>query len=82
MSRIFKGEIVKHGDNFAVTLPQEVLKHLDVIEEDEVNVSLEAVDCITVRKVVKRNLIDLDLHDGLQDLFIHHGATLKGLVDK
>jgi antitoxin component of MazEF toxin-antitoxin module len=50
MTKTFKSKIIKDGDHFVVLLPQEVLKHLDVKEGDDVNVSREVIDCITVRK--------------------------------
>lgn len=50
MRRTFKSKIIKDGDHFVVILPQEVLKHLDVKEGDDVDVSREVIDCITVRK--------------------------------
>ncbi|MGM0523607.1 MAG: AbrB/MazE/SpoVT family DNA-binding domain-containing protein [Bacillota bacterium] len=82
MSKNLERKITKVGNSFAVTLSQDVLKHLKVTQGDEVKISLEDDGQIMIKKTVKMDFLDQDFYDGLQDLFDNYDDTLKNLVER
>jgi antitoxin MazE len=80
-------KITRIGNSLGITLPQEVLNHLNVKQGDEIKLLLEEDGTVSFKRQEKLNYealqgIDQDFLDGVKDLFDNYDQTLKNLVDR
>ncbi|MFD2616405.1 AbrB/MazE/SpoVT family DNA-binding domain-containing protein [Terrilactibacillus laevilacticus] len=80
-------KITKVGNSLGITLPSEVLKHLNADQGDEIKFVLESDGKVTFKKSQNLNFdglegIDQEFLDGVKDLFDKYDYTLKNLVDR
>ncbi|PAD92339.1 AbrB/MazE/SpoVT family DNA-binding domain-containing protein [Shouchella clausii] len=80
-------KITRIGNSLGITLPQEVLDHLQVKQGDEIQLRLEKDGTVSFKRQKKLNYdvlegIDQEFLDGMQDLFDNYDQTLKNLVDR
>jgi len=80
-------KITRIGNSLGITLPQEVLDHLQVKQGDEIKMQLEKDGTVSFKQQKKLNYdalegIDQEFLDGMQDLFDNYDQTLKNLVDR
>lgn len=80
-------KITRIGNSLGITLPQEVLDHLQVKQGDEIKLQLEKDGTVSFKRQKKINYgaledIDQEFLDGMQDLFDNYDQTLKNLVDR
>ncbi|MFD1337132.1 AbrB/MazE/SpoVT family DNA-binding domain-containing protein [Oceanobacillus iheyensis] len=80
-------KITKIGNSLGVSLPQDVLEHLDIKQGDKVRINLEEDGRISIKKFVPNNddvlkNLDQDFLDGLEYVFKNYDDTLKNLADR
>ncbi|WP_143287106.1 AbrB/MazE/SpoVT family DNA-binding domain-containing protein [Caenibacillus caldisaponilyticus] len=80
-------KITKIGNSLGVTLPQEVLDHLNAKQGDEIKFILEENGKVTIKKYIPKDYsvfedFDQDFIDGLKDLFDRYNNTLRNLAEK
>jgi len=80
-------KVTKIGNSLGVTLPAEVLEHMNATQGDKVTFILEDNGKVSFKKHEKLDLsgldgLDQDFIDGLQSLFDNYDNTLKNLADK
>ena len=72
-------KITKIGNSLGVTLPQEVLKHLNIKQGDEIKFQLEDNGNITVKKFTP---VDEDFLEGFKYAFENYDDALRNLADR
>lgn len=72
-------KVTKIGNSLGVTLPQEVLKHLNIKQGDKIKFNLEENGNISVKKITP---IDEDFLDGLKYAFENYDDALRNLADR
>ena len=80
-------KITKVGNSLGVTLPTEVLNHLQANQGDDLKFHLEANGSVSFKKTQNLNLdglegIDQDFIDGVKELFENYDTTLRNLSDR
>lgn len=81
-------KVTKVGNSLGITLPQEVLKHANIAQGDEIKFTLEKDGTVSFKKYkplnteVLEDSIDQDFLDGLQDLFENYDNTLRNLAKR
>ncbi|MFP7287090.1 AbrB/MazE/SpoVT family DNA-binding domain-containing protein [Shouchella clausii] len=71
-------KITRINNSLGITLPQEVLDHLQVKQGDEIKLQLEKDGTVSFKKQNS----DQEFLDGMEDLFNNYDQTLKNLVDR
>lgn len=79
-------KITRIGNSIGVTLPQEILDHLQLKQGDEIKFTLEDGK-VSFKKnhVLNTDVlegIDQDFLDGMKDLFDNYDNTLRNLSDR
>lgn len=72
-------KVIKIGNSLGVTLPQEMLKHLNLKHGDEVKFSLEDDGSVSVKKFTP---IDEDFLEGFKYAFENYDDALRNLADR
>ncbi len=80
-------KITRVGNSLGVTLPQEILDHLQVKQGDAIKFQIESDGSVSFKRQEKLNYealdgIDQEFLNGMQDLFDNYDQTLKNLVDR
>lgn len=80
-------KVTKVGNSLGVTLPSEILEHLDVLRGDNLLFTLEKDGKVSFKKdeTVSLNAIegvDQDFADGLNRLFNNYDEALKNLGER
>lgn len=80
-------KVTKIGNSLGVTLPTEVLNHLQADQGDELTFKLENNGSVSIKKMQNLNFdglegIDQDFIDGVKELFENYDATLRNLADR
>lgn len=80
-------EIIKIGKSLGVTLPQEILDHIQIKQGDKVQLRLESNGAVTIKKFAPKDYsvlddMDQDFLDGMKDLFDNYDNALRNLVNK
>jgi putative addiction module antidote len=80
----FERKVTKVGNSFGITLPNELLKQVGLVQGDDVQV--EVIDGkIVLRKKEHIKLpegVDAQFMDLLNDVIQEHDRAFKGLVDR
>lgn len=77
-------KVTKIGNSLGVTLPPEVLKHLGIVQGDEVCFDLGS-DQVIIKKKANLQLpkgIDEEFLNQMSDMIREYDKTFKGLVDR
>jgi putative addiction module antidote len=77
-------KITKIGNSLGVTLPHEVLDHLDIKQGDEVSFHLENGH-VKIKKKANLKLpkgIDAEFLEQMNDMINEYDKTFKGLVER
>lgn len=80
-------KISKIGNSLGMTLPQEVIKHVNIKQGDEIKFILEKDGSVSFKKQKQLNTevlndFDQDFLDGLKDLFDNYDQTLQNLANR
>lgn len=72
-------KVTKVGNSLGVTLPQQVLNHLNVKQGDEIKFTLEDDGSVSVKKFTP---MDQDFLEGLKYVFENYDDALRNLADR
>ncbi len=80
-------KVTRIGNSLGLTLPQEVLKHANIKQGDEIKFHLEEDGTVIIKKHNPINVevlegIDQEFIEGLKDLFDNYDQTLENLADR
>ncbi|MBE1556715.1 AbrB/MazE/SpoVT family DNA-binding domain-containing protein [Sporosarcina limicola] len=85
--KVVERKITKVGNSLGVTLPAEVLSHIQANQGDDIKFHLEENGTVSFKKTTNLNLdglegIDQDFIDGVKELFENYDTTLRNLADR
>lgn len=72
-------KVTRIGNSLGVTLPQEVLKHLEIKHGDEIKFKLEDNGNVSIKKFTP---IDEDFLEGFKYAFENYDDALRNLADR
>ncbi len=72
-------KVTRIGNSLGVTLPQEVLKHLEIKHGDKIKFKLEENGNVSVQKFTP---IDEDFLEGFKYAFENYDDALRNLADR
>lgn len=72
-------KVTKIGNSLGVTLPQEVLKHLNLKQGEQIKFKLEVDGNVSMRKITP---VDEDFLEGIKYAFENYDDALRNLADR
>lgn len=72
-------KITKIGNSLGVTLPKEILKHLNLALGDDIKFYVDAEGNVSVKKITP---VDQDFLDGFKYAFENYDDALRNLADR
>ncbi|TSJ67355.1 AbrB/MazE/SpoVT family DNA-binding domain-containing protein [Allobacillus sp. SKP2-8] len=87
VKEMLKRKVTNIGNSSGITIPQEVIKHLNLNKGDEVRFILEEDGKVALKKHEPVNYdaiegIDQEFVDGVKDLMENYHTTLRNLKDR